>query len=139
MAITAELTTEAATIADVGCGTGNLAVRLAALGYTVLGVDRAADLALMTGNVAQVFLTDDWTRTVLAIAAALRPGGRFVFETRRPERRAWEEWAAETAPVVREELETTLHQCGFDVVDVREAPDRMGKEYVFITRRRNHQ
>ena len=31
-----------ATIVDVGCGTGNLAVRLAALGHTVIGVDPAA-------------------------------------------------------------------------------------------------
>jgi SAM-dependent methyltransferase len=147
---------------------------------------RAADLALMTGNVAQVFLTDDdWTRTLRAIAATLRPGGHFVFETRRPERRAWEEWATETEPVVREvpgvgtveerrealivdlpyvtfrgsyrfpdntvvtsestlrfrereELEAALAECGFDVVDVREAPDRMGKEYVFIGQRRDH-
>ena len=141
----------------------------------------------MTGNVAQVFLADeDWTGTLRAIAATLRPGGHFVFETRRPERRAWEDWAAETAPVVRDvpgvgvveradggfqgrpavcvlprhlpvprrrrltsestlrfrerqELEATLSDCGFDVVDVREAPDRMGKEYVFIARRRDHQ
>jgi len=204
-----------ATIVDVGCGTGSLAVRLAALGYTVVGVDPAAaslnvsrakphadavtwiegdatalpgldlsaDLAVMTGNVAQVFLADeDWTGTLRAIAATLRSGGHFVFETRRPQRRAWEDWAAETAPVVREvpgvgaveqrmevfgvelpyvsfrytyrfpdgtvvtsestqrfrereDLQATLTECGFDVVDVREAPDRMGKEYVFIARR----
>lgn len=206
----------AATILDIGCGTGNLAVRLAALGHSVIGVDPAAAclaiartkphadavtwiegdatalpplaaaLAVMTGNVAQVFLTDqDWTGTLRAIAAALRPGGHFVFETRRPRRRAWEDWAAATAPVVRDvpgigpveqrnevfsvdlpyvsfrytyrfpddivltsestlrfrergELESSLAECGFDVVDVREAPDRMGKEYVFIARRRDH-
>lgn len=218
--LTAELTAEhaSATIVDVGCGTGSLAVRLAALGYRVIGVDPAAaslaiargkphaeavtwiegdatalseqeppaDLAVMTGNVAQVFLADeDWTGTLRAIAATLRPGGHFVFETRRPERRAWEDWAAQTAPVVREvpgvgtveqrmevfsvelpyvsfrcayrfadstvvtsestlrfrerdHLEATLNESGFDVVDVREAPDRIGKEYVFIARKRDH-
>jgi len=47
----------------------------------------AADLALMTGNVAQVFLTDDaWTQTLQGIHAALRSHGYFAFETRRPER-----------------------------------------------------
>ncbi len=35
-----------------------------------------------------------------AISAALRPRGYLVFETRRPERRAWEEWAADTSPVI---------------------------------------
>jgi hypothetical protein len=36
----------------------------------------SAGLALMTGNVAQVFLTDDdWARALGAVRAALRPGG----------------------------------------------------------------
>jgi hypothetical protein len=56
-----------------------------------------ADLALVTGNVAQVFLTDDdWDRALRAIRAALRPGGYLVSEARRPERRAWEEWECST-------------------------------------------
>ncbi|MEO5665859.1 MAG: methyltransferase domain-containing protein, partial [Nocardioides sp.] len=76
-------------VIDIGCGTGSLAVRLAGLGKSVIGVDPAgasldvarakpgaaavtwihgdattlpdlaADLATMTGNVAQVFLADD--------------------------------------------------------------------------------
>ncbi len=75
---------EAQRVVDVGCGTGSLAVRLAARGFSVTGVDpavasldvarakphgelvtwvhgdatslvgiEAADLAVMTGNVAQ--------------------------------------------------------------------------------------
>ncbi len=52
-----------------------------------------ADLAVMTGNVAQVFTTDEgWAATLHGIHAALRPGGHLVFETRRPEARAWETW-----------------------------------------------
>jgi hypothetical protein len=44
----------------------------------------------MTGNVAQVFVTNaDWAQALRAIHAALRPRGYLVFETRRPERRAW--------------------------------------------------
>lgn len=205
-------------VVDVGCGTGTFAVRLAGLGYSVVGVDPAgaslavargkpcaeavtwiegdatalsglkpgADAAFMTGNVAQVFLGDEeWARTLRAVHGALRAGGHFVFETRRPARRAWEEWAAETGTVVREvpgvgavarrqevfrvdlpfvsfrytyrfpdgavvgsestlrfrereEVEASLAECGFGVVDVREAPDRMGKEYVFIAQKRDH-
>src|SRR5690625_2131928 len=52
----------------------------------------------MTGNVAQVFLTDEaWSATLRGIHRALRPGGHVVFESRRPQARAWEQWAAETA------------------------------------------
>lgn len=53
-----------------------------------------ADLAVMTANVAQVFLTDeDWLGTLRAVHENLTPGGHLVFETRIPERRAWEDWA----------------------------------------------
>jgi SAM-dependent methyltransferase len=52
-----------------------------------------ADLAVMTGNVAQVFVSDDdWHSTLAAAHDCLRPGGWFVFETRRPEVRDWERW-----------------------------------------------
>jgi SAM-dependent methyltransferase len=201
-------------VLDVGCGTGSLAVRLAADGRTVIGVDPAeaslaiarlkdgaakvrwihgdatalpalgADLAVMTGNVAQVFLTDDqWSQVLRSIGAALRPGGYLVFETRRPDYRAWEEWAANTGlvtlqvpgaglveqhseltmvdlPLVsfrhtyrfaddgavvtsdstlrfrgREEVESSLAVHGYRVVEVRDAPDRPGREFVFIAQR----
>ncbi|GAA3818158.1 class I SAM-dependent methyltransferase [Sphaerisporangium flaviroseum] len=201
-------------VLDVGCGTGCLALLLAESGRTVVGVDPAeaslevakskdrttritwvhgdattvpalgADLAVMTGNVAQVFLTDDdWTRTLQGIHAALRPRGHFVFETRRPERRAWEVWAADAAQVTleipgsglveqrreitdvslpfvsfrytyrfwsdgavvtsestlrfrgRDEMESSLVAHGYRVLDVREAADRPGREFVFISQR----
>jgi SAM-dependent methyltransferase len=201
-------------VLDVGCGTGCLAVLLAESGRTVVGVDPAeasleiakskdrtaritwvhgdamtvlalgADLAVMTGNVAQVFLTDEaWTQTLQGIHAALRPGGYLVFETRRPERRAWEEWAADAAQVIldipgsgqveqrrdvtevnlpfvsfrytyrfladgavvtsdstlrfrsRDEVESSLVAHGYRVLDVREAVDRPGREFVFIAER----
>lgn len=60
---------------------------------TLVGRFPAADLAVMTGNVAQVFVSDqDWSDTLAAVHTCLRPGGRLVFETRRPEVRAWDRW-----------------------------------------------
>jgi SAM-dependent methyltransferase len=113
----------ARTVLDVGCGTGTLACLLAGRGLTVTGVDPAgaslevarakpgagmvrwlhgdatslppmqADLATMTGNVAQVFVTDeDWAATLRGTRAALRPGGRLVFESRDPAKQAWLGW-----------------------------------------------
>ncbi|HEX6469169.1 MAG TPA: class I SAM-dependent methyltransferase [Streptosporangiaceae bacterium] len=201
-------------VLDVGCGTGCLAILLADGFRNVGGVDPAeaslevarskdragriawfhgdaataprfgADLALMTGNVAQVFLSDDaWAGALRGVHAALRPDGYLVFETRRPEFRAWEEWAADAAPVTlgiagigpverrlevtdvrlplvsfrftyrfladgavitsdstlrfrdRDEVRTSLTTGGYRVLDVREAPDRPGREFVFIARR----
>lgn len=120
-------------VLDVGCGTGSLPVLLTCSGVNVTAVDPAeasldvarskagadevrwihgdattlpvlrVDVAVMTGNVAQVFLTDaEWTATLRGVQAALVPGGRLVFETRRPEQRAWEKWALDTGPVVRD-------------------------------------
>lgn len=110
-------------VVDLGCGTGTLACALAERGVTVTGVDPAAasltvarakpgaegvewiaggperipphrhDLVLMTGNVAQVFLTDaEWDDALACAAAGLVPGGHLVFESRVPARRAWEAW-----------------------------------------------
>lgn len=141
------------------------------------------DLATMTGNVAQVFLEDaDWSATLRGIRDALAPGGHLVLETRRPEARAWEDWAADAGDVrdvpgvgrVEEAFEVTgvalplvsfrsvfrfpdgaevassstlrfrsldevrasLTDAGLDVVDVRDAPDRPGKEHVVLAQRR---
>lgn len=52
-----------------------------------------ADLVVLTANVFQVFLDRDAAlRTLVAVRDVLRPGGRLVFETRDPRRRAWESW-----------------------------------------------
>ncbi|MBY8856594.1 class I SAM-dependent methyltransferase [Nocardia sp. CA2R105] len=198
-------------VVDIGCGTGSLAVQLAHSGRSVVAIDPAeaslevakakpastgvtwlrgratdlpaagADLAVMTGNVAQVFLTDqDWADALDSIHYALRGGGHLAFETRRPERRAWEDWAESTGAVVREipdvgrveqrlevtavdlpfvsirhtytftgddsvvvsdstlrfrarvEIESDLRARGYRLRDVRDAPDRPGREFVFI-------
>jgi SAM-dependent methyltransferase len=114
---------DAHTIVDLGCGTGLLTRELAVDGRQVIGVDpaaamlavarqhsgaervewvvgdaaaignRDADLVVMTGNVAQVFLEDDdWVAALQGIRLALRPGGQLAFESRNPEARGWEQW-----------------------------------------------
>lgn len=207
--------TGARSVLDVGCGTGTFACLLVAAGIEVVAVDPAAasldvawgkpgadgvrwihgdattlpelqvDLAVMTANVAQVFLTDDdWHATLAGVHAALRPAGWLAFETRDPERRAWERWTRQDSylrtdipgvgvvesweeltevaePLVsfrswtvfasdgealasdstlrfrsRTEVADSLQRCGFDLVEVRDAPDRPGREFVFIARRR---
>ena len=55
--------------------------------------DAEFDLAIMTGHAFQCLVADDDLRASLAaIRRALRPGGRFAFETRHPQARAWEGW-----------------------------------------------
>ena len=110
-------------VLDLGCGTGTFALLLATAGRTVIGVDPPvasldvargkpgadrvtwvhgdartlpdvrADLATMTGNVAQAIVEPaDWEATLRGTRDALRPGGHLVFETRDPARRAWTTW-----------------------------------------------
>lgn len=56
----------------------------------------SADMIIMTGNTAQA-ITDQtqWAETLRSVAAALKSGGCFIFETRKPEAKAWEDWTKE--------------------------------------------
>jgi SAM-dependent methyltransferase len=142
----------------------------------------SANMVTMTANVAQHFLSDEeWDATLAAIRDALLPGGYLVFESRRPEARAWDGWTPErtrtTADVedigrveawhevlsvsghlvtfrssnlfqdgsvievdttlrwrTEHELRVSLAAAGFETLEVRDAPDRPGREYVFIAR-----
>jgi SAM-dependent methyltransferase len=51
------------------------------------------ELATMASHAFQCLVTDDEVRDSLAaIRASLRDGGRFAFETRHPQARAWDAW-----------------------------------------------
>lgn len=111
-------------IIDLGCGTGILTVTLAGPGRRVVGVDpsatmldrargrpgaetvtwvhgdsrqlpeTSADLAVMTGNVAQHIDDQDWARTLRDLRGALRHGGTLAFESRNPAAEAWRGWTS---------------------------------------------
>ena len=137
-------------VLDFGCGTGLLAREFAAKGYEVIGVDPAvamlayarkqpgaeqirwiegdasrleafgADLAYMTGNVAQVFQDDAaWIEALAGLNLALRPGGSLAFESRNPAARAWEAWGPE-ATYQRFMSPYGEMECWLEVTDVTE-------------------
>ena len=65
---------------------------------TTVGWRQEFDLVVMTGHAFQVFVEDDQLRESLtAIRTALTRGGRFVFETRNPRGRGWENWTPDNA------------------------------------------
>jgi SAM-dependent methyltransferase len=146
------------------------------------------DLATCTGNaMQQAFIDDaDWIDIRAAIWRVLKPGGRFIFETRDPARRAWESWTPELTrstmdvpgygpittwvevieltsdPITdthrgyvhfetsgitiisgpeklrfreQAELRRDLEATGFVIDEIRDAPDRPGREWVFVARK----
>lgn len=59
------------------------------------------DVVIMTANVAQVFLTDEnWQQVISNAYRALKPGGHFIFDTRNPLAKAWEQWQKDVTPDV---------------------------------------
>lgn len=130
---------EARSILDIGCGTGMLTVTFARPGRSVTGIDpspamlsyarsrpgaesvdwvdgdsraipdREFDFAVMTGNVAQHIPDGDWERTLTDVARVMIPGGVLAFESRNPDVRAWEQWAAEPE-TTRETVHGTLRE-----------------------------
>jgi SAM-dependent methyltransferase len=144
---------------------------------------KIADLVMMIGNVAQAIVApEQWHAALKGAHSALRTGGHFVFETRRPEAKAWQQWnkkasfqsiaipnigvvdgwveltevklplvsfqwsyffhksgeTLKSASTLRfrslSELERDLSRHKFKILEVRQAPDRPGQEYVVIAR-----
>lgn len=50
------------------------------------------NLVVMSGNVAQAILGEEWTATLSDVFAALRDGGVLAFESRNPAAQAWTHW-----------------------------------------------
>lgn len=58
------------------------------------------ELATMVSHAFQCLVGDDELHaSLIAVRAALVPGGRFAFETRNPAARAWEQWPADVSEV----------------------------------------
>lgn len=201
----------AQSVLDIGCGTGSFACLASEHGLKVTAIDPAkasvaiaqgkrnadhvrwlvgdattlpvleVDVAVMTGNVAQVFTVDEaWTENLRCIRQALRSGGSLVFEVRDPDRKAWLDWTpqmtrqrllvpehgyvqgwCEVLQVVgelvsfrwtylfesdgaeissdstirfrnRDAIEQSVVEAGYEIREVRDAPDRPGREFVFV-------
>ncbi len=119
----------AETVVELGCGTGIVARALARGNRRVIGVEPSAqmlavaraqggtvewiegdanaigtpdaDLAVMSGHVAQFFVDDEtWAGALAALGRALRPGGYLAFESRNPGAREWERWTRDHGQTV---------------------------------------
>jgi SAM-dependent methyltransferase len=142
----------AETVVDLGCGTGIITLEFARRGYRTIGVDPSplmleaaqqkpgaecaqwvlggagelgtpgADLAIMSGHVAQFILDDaDWLQALAGIREALGPGGWLAFESRDPRTREWERWTGRkrtipASPYGRMETWTEVRNVEADVV-----------------------
>jgi SAM-dependent methyltransferase len=113
-------------VLDLGCGTGTLARFMASAGHQVVAIDPDedmlrvartkpgadlvewrngysdtadpgwADLAVMSGHVAQLFVDDSsWAAVLGDLHRALTSGGTLAFESRNPAARGWERWTRE--------------------------------------------
>jgi SAM-dependent methyltransferase len=152
----------ATSIVDLGCGTGLMTCELAGQGYAVTGVDPSrmmlstarerrygervrwiegdagaletgdADLAMMTGHVAQFLVSDaSWHRTLTALGSALRPGGILAFEARNPVAREWERWNREARWSASDPNVGPI-ECWSEVHEVRDGIVSYANHYLFV-------
>ncbi len=110
-------------ICDIGCGTGLLSYEFIRRGIEIIGADpfepmlnkakqrysgnlatwllgnseqishAQADMAIMTGHVAQFYLDEnDWNRNLGALHTALKPNAILAFESRNPNVTPFQDW-----------------------------------------------
>lgn len=152
----------AKTVVDLGCGTGLLTVALAEGGRRVVGVDPSAamlqvartrpggelvswvegdvssievadaDLAIMSGHVAQVFAdADEWQMVLAGLRGYLRPGGRIAFESRNPAAQAWLSWNPEETRDTVDTVDGPM-ESWHEVVDVSDGVVTFETSYRFL-------
>lgn len=116
-------------IADIGCGSGLLTYELAKNGFQMIGIEPSAsllelarkrsgennikwvkgyieklqsekvDLVIMTGHVAQFYLSDkEWESALTIVHSSLLSGGHFIFESRNPLVPIFESWPTQVSP-----------------------------------------
>jgi SAM-dependent methyltransferase len=148
-------------VLDIGCGTGTFACLLAERRLEVTAVDPAiasiaiargkpyadrvrwlvgeasllpplqVDLVTMTGNVAQVFLTDEeWTSTLRSVSDSLHRDGHLVFEVRDPARQGWKRWTREHSLRRHDLPETGGIETWVELVDV--TPPLVSFRWTFV-------
>ena len=160
----------ASSVIDMGCGTGLLTCELAKRGHRLIGVEPSkamlevarrracgervewiegdarglgelqADLAIMTGHVAQFFLDDeDWHSALIAIRKALRPGGHIAFESRNPLVQPWADqeiedhvdWPSHTARRRVDDPEAGRIEWWTEILEAKNGRVRTAIHYLF--------
>lgn len=157
------------TIIDIGCGSGLLTCPLAEQDYTMIGIEPSkemlelaknskcgdtvkwlhgtaknlpkldADMAIMTGHVAQFHLTDsDWQLALQSIHSSLKRGGYLAFESRNPDVQPWFnnkqhiDWPTKSSPrIVNHPTEGEVHWW-MNMLEVKDNTTLYEIHYLFL-------
>jgi SAM-dependent methyltransferase len=91
-----------------------------------------ADLAIMTGHVAQIIRDEEaWSATLAAIRGTLCPGGRLAFESRNPLARPWTVWTPQASRRAVEDEVAGPVEVWFQDLEVEDHVVRYDIHYLF--------
>ena len=152
----------ASSIIDVGCGSGLLTCELVNAGHQLIGVEPSsamlglarksscgeqvqwieggveklvgfqADLAIMTGHVAQFFLDDTgWQTALSSIHRTLRPGGHLAFESRNRNVQPFPDWPTETSHQKLQEPTVGQIEWWHELLEIKDARVKYEIHYLF--------